>query len=89
MNINMILYIMENVQNVMKIMLENQEEDCKIDLMNIREKIGSLTFSDTPTKKITKVCPETISKFLEMYTRTRNLNGIYLRHYTLKSYAPL
>ena len=85
----MILYIMENVQNVMKIMLENQEEDCKIDLMNIREKIGSLTFSDTPTKKITKVCLETISKFLEMYTRRRNLNGIYLRHYTLKSYAPL
>ena len=44
MNINMILFTMENVQNVMKVMQEKQEEDCKIGLMNIREKIVSLTF---------------------------------------------
>ena len=59
MNINMILYTIENVQNVMKVTQEKQEEDCKIGWMNIREKIVSLIFQDTPTKKITKMCPET------------------------------
>ena len=59
MNINMILYTMENFQNVKKVMLEKR--DCKIELMNIWEKIVSLTFYDTPTKKIANMCPETIS----------------------------
>ena len=59
MNINMILYTKENFQNVKKVMLEKR--DCKIKLMNIWEKIVSLTFYDTPTKKITKMCPEIIS----------------------------
>ena len=59
MNINMILYTMENFQNAKKVMLEKR--DCKIELMNIWEKIVSLTFYDTPTKKIAKMCPETIS----------------------------
>ena len=36
-----------------------------------------------------KMCPEIISKFLEMDIRRSNLNGSYLRHYTLKSCAPL
>ena len=31
----MILHIMQNVQNVMKVMLEKQEEDCKIGLMKL------------------------------------------------------
>ena len=43
----------------MKVTQEKQEEDCKIGWMNIREKIVSLIFQDTPTKKITKMCPET------------------------------
>ena len=33
-----------NVQNVMKVKQQKQEEDCKIGLMNIREKIVSITF---------------------------------------------
>ena len=40
----MILHIMQNVQNVMKVMWEKQEEDCKIGLMNTGEKIVSLAF---------------------------------------------
>ena len=35
MNINMILYTMENVQNVIKLTQEKQEEDCKIGSRNI------------------------------------------------------
>ena len=53
----------------MKFMQEKQGEDCKIEFMRIREKIGSLTFQDTPTKKITNIYLETASKFLEMDTR--------------------
>ena len=41
--------------------MQEKQKDFKIGLMNIREKIVSLL-----TKKITKMCPETISKFLEM-----------------------
>ena len=39
MNINMILYIMQTVQNVMKIMQEKQEEGYKVRLLNIQEKM--------------------------------------------------
>ena len=41
---SMILYIMQNVQNGMKVMYEKQEENCKTGLMNVREKIVTLTF---------------------------------------------
>ena len=57
---------MQNVQNAVKVMQKKQGKDCKIGLINIQEKIVNLTFQDTPSKIITKMFPETISKFLEM-----------------------
>ena len=43
-HMNMIFYVMQNVQNVIKVMYDKQEEDCKIRLINIREKLISLIF---------------------------------------------